>query len=188
MLRPLLYLRERRRLHLSVIGLDATGGLDQAAFFDALTPGTSLVVLTHASHVTGRVFDVGPLFIAARAMGAHTLLDASQTMGEIAVRPEELAADMVVFSGHKRLRGPSGTGGLYLDPRVALLPTLSRTAKTRCGVLKELRAGVPTGFEIGRPGRRGLCGIVRGAGLEVPGGGLVCGEGAALWPDCCAEA
>ena len=114
-LRPLLYLRERRRLHLTIIGLDAQGGLDRQAFSDALVRGTGLVVLGHASHVTGRLFDVAPLFVQARAMGAHTLLDASQTIGQVPVHPEELAADVVVFSGHKRLRGPSGTGGLCIS-------------------------------------------------------------------------
>jgi selenocysteine lyase/cysteine desulfurase len=70
--------------------------------------------------VTGRISDVAPLFENARAQGAVTLLDASQTLGHIPVNATELCADMVAVTGHKGLRGPTGTGALYVAEGLCL--------------------------------------------------------------------
>jgi len=149
-LRPLRHLRGTRRAHLIIVGLDATGDIDRESFASALERGTSLVVLPHASHVTGRVFDVAPLFRLARSAGAQTLLNASQTVGEIPVHPEELGAHMVALTGHKRLRGPSGTGALYVAPHVLLCRLFMGGARVCSGVVTEM-PDLPAGFETGRP-------------------------------------
>jgi selenocysteine lyase/cysteine desulfurase len=120
---PLYRLQQARRIHLYIIGLDATGQIDAAAFSAALDRGVRLVVLPHASHVTGRIFDVEPLFALAKSVGAETLLNAAQTIGEVPVVPADLKADMVAISGHKRLRGPAGTGALYVAPHISLAPS-----------------------------------------------------------------
>jgi selenocysteine lyase/cysteine desulfurase len=117
------------------------------------------VALTHASHVTGRVFDVAPLFAMAKSIGARTLLDASQTVGEVPVCPDELGADMVAFPGHKRLRGPSGTGGLYIDPRLVLSPVFTSTARSRTGLITHTPPELPAGFETGRPDVTAFAGL-----------------------------
>jgi len=122
-LMPLYRLQQARRIHLYIIGLDATGQIDAAAFSAALDRGVRLVVLPHASHVTGRIFDVEPLFALAKSVGAETLLNAAQTIGEVPVVPADLKADMVAISGHKRLRGPAGTGALYVAPHISLAPS-----------------------------------------------------------------
>jgi len=158
-LRPLLHLRDCRRIHLTIIGLDATGELDRESFATALQRGTSLVAVTHASNVTGRVFDVASLFAMAKSVGAHTLLDASQTVGEVPVRPDELGADMVAFTGHKRLRGPSGTGGLYVNPRLVLSPVFTSTARSRTGFITHTPPELPAGFETGRPDTTAFAGL-----------------------------
>ena len=54
----------------------------------------------------------------------RTLLDASQAIGHVPVRPGEVGADLVAFPGHKGLRGPSGTGALYVAPEVELSPLM----------------------------------------------------------------
>jgi selenocysteine lyase/cysteine desulfurase len=51
------------------------------------------------------------------------LLNAAQTIGEVPVIPADLKADMVAISGHKRLRGPAGTGALYVAPHISLAPS-----------------------------------------------------------------
>ena len=122
-LMPLYRLQQAKRIHLNIIGLDETGQIDAAAFSAALDRTVRLVVLPHASHVTGRIFNVEPLLALARSMGAATLLNAAQTIGEVPVIPADLRADMVAISGHKRLRGPAGTGALYVAPHVSLAPS-----------------------------------------------------------------
>jgi len=120
---PLYRLQQAKRIRLHIIGLDGAGQIDAEAFRATLDRTVRLVVLPHASHVTGRIFDVAPLFALAKSMGAETLLNAAQTIGEVPVNPEDLKADMVAVSGHKRLRGPAGTGALYVAPHISLAPS-----------------------------------------------------------------
>lgn len=119
-LRPLHHLRDFAGIEIDVIGLGAEGDLDVESFDAALSLRPRLVVLNHASNVTGRINDVAPLFERARAQGAVTLLDASQTLGHIPVNAVELCADMVAVTGHKGLRGPTGTGALYVAEGLCL--------------------------------------------------------------------
>lgn len=123
-LRPLHHLlRWRPDLWLTHIGL-RDGMPDADAFRRALADGAGLVVLMHASNVTGRVYDVAPFFAAAHAAGALTALDASQSLGHVPVLPDVLHADVVAFPGHKGLRGPIGCGGLYVRAGVEIEPLL----------------------------------------------------------------
>lgn len=117
---PLFHLRKERRIHLRIVGLDAEGGIDLDDFADALKQQTRLVVLTHASNVTGRMVAVRDLFLAAKASGAVTLLDASQTIGTLPVWANEFHADLIAVPGHKALRGPVGTGALYSAPHTGI--------------------------------------------------------------------
>ena len=120
-LRPLRHLVENNKnIRLSLVGLNRRGELDEDEYGRLLKQAPSLVVLNHASNVTGRILDAGRLFADARKVGAVTLLDASQSLGAIPVHPVKLHADLVAFTGHKALRGPAGTGGLYVSPELEL--------------------------------------------------------------------
>ncbi|MDX2117986.1 MAG: aminotransferase class V-fold PLP-dependent enzyme [Planctomycetota bacterium] len=82
----------------------------------ALTPDTALVVMNHASNVTGVIqpaADVGA--ICGRA-GVPFLLDIAQSGGHIGVDVKSLHVDLLAFPGHKGLLGPLGTGGLWIRP------------------------------------------------------------------------
>jgi selenocysteine lyase/cysteine desulfurase len=108
--------------------------------------------------VTGRVNPVRQWFEAAKAAGAYTLLDACQTAGRVSVIPEELCADMAVFSGHKGLRGPLGCGALYVAPGVSLHPVF--TGGT--GVKSDLRLQpeeMPARLEPGTPNTQAFAGL-----------------------------
>ena len=119
-LRPLHHLSSRWDFEWKAVPLNARGDVDMEAFEQALRARPSLVILNHASNVTGRICDVVRLFALAKAAGAITLLDASQSFGRIPVLPEACSADVVAFTGHKGLRGPEGTGGLYVAPGLEL--------------------------------------------------------------------
>lgn len=119
-LRPLRHLCRRRNATLEIVPAEQSGDLDIEFFDQALEKKPDLVALNHASNVTGRVLNVEPLFKRAKAVGAITLLDASQSLGQIDVHPGDLNADLVAFTGHKYLLGPPGTGGLYVSPRLEL--------------------------------------------------------------------
>src|SRR5204862_1611602 len=56
----------------------------------------------------------------ARERGVFFLLDAAQTVGVIPIDVRALEIDLLAFPGHKSLLGPTGTGALYVGPRVLL--------------------------------------------------------------------
>ncbi len=102
----------------SVVPVGADGVVDPDAVRRALRPNTRLVVVSHASHVTGAVQPVREIAAFAHAQGALLLVDAGQTAGALPFTLSELDADLVAMSGHKWLLGPPGTGALLLGPRV----------------------------------------------------------------------
>jgi len=158
-LRPLRRLEAERGLKLEIVPLAKDGGgLDEEAFMRALGRGPALVALTHASNVTGRIFDAKKLLGAAKAAGAVTLLDAAQSLGNIDVKPAEIPADIVAFTGHKGLHGPTGAGGLYVSPGIELEQVM--TGGT--GIRSELALHppeMPLRHEAGTHNAMGLAGL-----------------------------
>jgi selenocysteine lyase/cysteine desulfurase len=157
-LRPLAHLTDRAGIQVTEIGLDEHGDVDAEGFGLALLESPRLVVLNHASNVTGRVNDVGPLFRQAKAAGAVTLLDASQSLGHWPVNAPELGADMVAFTGHKGLRGPAGTGGLYVAEPLELEPLLVGGTGVRSD-LRRQPGDMPARLEAGSPNVPALAGL-----------------------------
>jgi cysteine desulfurase family protein len=115
-LRPLAALKKERQIEYSLISFDAdTGLLDEIEFQKQLTDRpTSLVVMTHASNVTGRIQPIRRLTEIAHAHGAKVLLDAAQTVGHEPINMAYLGVDFLAAAGHKGLLGPLGTGLLAI--------------------------------------------------------------------------
>ena len=88
----------------------------------AFTPKTRLVAVTHASNVTGTIQPVGAMGRIARERGALLLVDASQSAGIVPIDVEKDAIDLLAFTGHKALLGPTGTGGLVVGERAVIAP------------------------------------------------------------------
>ena len=82
------------------------------------------MVTTHGSNVVGTLMPIGDLAELARAKGVLYLVDASQTAGAIPIDVQALGLDLLAFTGHKSLLGPTGTGGLYIREGVAVEPLL----------------------------------------------------------------
>jgi cysteine desulfurase/selenocysteine lyase len=88
----------------------------------AFTPQTRLVAITHASNVTGTIQPVAAFGRIARERGALLLVDASQSAGIVPIDVESDAIDLLAFTGHKALLGPTGTGGLVVGERAVIAP------------------------------------------------------------------
>jgi cysteine desulfurase/selenocysteine lyase len=79
---------------------------------DRVLRGAKLLAITAMSNVLGTVNDVPQLVAAARAEGAHVLVDASQAAPHVAIDVQDWGADFVAITAHKML-GPSGIGALW---------------------------------------------------------------------------
>lgn len=149
-LRPLARLEDIRGIRLMIVGVDEHGAIDESDLDRALQQSPRLVALNHVSNVTGRVQSVSTLLARARQAGAVALLDASQSLGHLQFKADELNADLIAFTGHKGLRGPAGTGGLYVAPGIELEQVLVGGT----GVRSDLRLhppDMPMRLEAGTP-------------------------------------
>jgi cysteine desulfurase/selenocysteine lyase len=114
-------LREERGVEIRWIPLTPDQRLDLTDL-DRILDGASLLGITAMSNVTGTIVDVGHMVSAARAAGAHVLVDACQAVPQLPVDVGRWGADFVAFSAHKML-GPTGIGALWA--RAELLEAMS---------------------------------------------------------------
>ena len=117
-MRPLRDL-EKKGILLSVVPCARDGSLNPKDVAQAIQPSTRMVVMTHASNVTGTILPVAEVADAAHAQGALLLVDAAQTAGILPVDMRSMGIDLLAFTGHKGLQGPPGTGGLILGERIS---------------------------------------------------------------------
>ena len=122
-MRPLRQL-ESCGVNLSVAACDAQGRLDRDAVRRLLTPKTRLILINHASNVTGTIQPIAEIGSLAREAGVRFAVDAAQTAGVCPLDMQQNAIDFLAFTGHKSLGGPQGTGGLALGPDVDLRPLI----------------------------------------------------------------
>jgi cysteine desulfurase family protein len=115
-LRPLYHLQQTGRTTCSLVPFDGQGFVDPDAIETAIRPETRLVVVNHASNVLGTVQPVAEVGRICASRGIDFLVDASQSAGQVAVDMAAMRASALVFTGHKSLYGPTGTGGLILHP------------------------------------------------------------------------
>jgi cysteine desulfurase family protein len=111
---------EQAGLALTVVPCSPEGFLEPEDVRRALQPETTLIALNHASNVCGTVLPIEHVGRIAREAGVLLLVDAAQTAGALPLSMEQLGIDLLAFTGHKGLLGPTGTGGLIVGERVPL--------------------------------------------------------------------
>ncbi|MBC7347361.1 MAG: aminotransferase class V-fold PLP-dependent enzyme, partial [Clostridia bacterium] len=154
-------LERTRGIEITVVPCRPDGTLEVGDVSRALKDRTRLVVLTHASNVVGTVLPVGEIGRITRSRGILLLVDAAQTAGVYPIDVEEMAVDLLAFTGHKGLLGPMGTGGLYLGPGVTLEP-LKEGGTGSESLLEEQPAVLPDRYEAGTLNVPGLAGLRAG--------------------------
>lgn len=93
------------------------GGVDTQAMVELLhRKRPRLVTMTHIPTNSGLVQDPVEVAREARAREIPFLLDACQSVGQMPVRVHEIGATFVAATARKFLRGPRGSGFLWIDP------------------------------------------------------------------------
>ncbi|HUT08465.1 MAG TPA: aminotransferase class V-fold PLP-dependent enzyme [Candidatus Latescibacteria bacterium] len=170
-LRPLYHLR-REGVEVDFVPFDAAGFVDPDEIRKRFRPNTRLVIVNHASNVIGTVQPIAAIGKRCREAGIPFAIDASQSAGKIPVDMDAQFLDVVAFTGHKSLLGPTGIGGLYVREGVEIRHTRAGGTGVRSAVRAHLDE-YPYRLEYGTPNVVGIAGLkagltwLLGKGLET---------------------
>jgi cysteine desulfurase family protein len=157
-MRPLRWLEENRGTEVAVVEAADPNGVPTSAEVAARVAEapTALVVLTHASNISGAML---PVAEAARAVApVPVLVDAAQTAGNRPIAFANLGVAALVCSGHKGLLGPPGIGVLLLAPDFEIEPLLRGGTGSR-SESEEMPEFLPDRLEAGTVNGAGAAGL-----------------------------
>ena len=162
--RPLEHLR-KFGVEIDKVHMDQIDGVKTEDINRLIKKNTKLIVITHASNVTGTVNPISEIGSLCKKKNIIFLVDASQSAGSLDIDVDKMNIDLLAFPGHKGLLGPSGTGGLYIkdSDNISLIP--SRYGGT--GIYSEMPLQpeqLPFYYESGTQNSQGLAGL--NAGVE----------------------
>jgi selenocysteine lyase/cysteine desulfurase len=105
---------ERTGATVEVVPDDEEGQFDAGALEAMLDERVKLVSLVHVPTQGGLVNPAAAVGAVTRAAGVPLLLDACQSVGQVPIDVAAIGCDILSGTGRKFLRGPRGTGFLYV--------------------------------------------------------------------------
>ena len=184
----------RGEITVHMLAPDERGILSPASLRRVISRKTALVIIAHASNVTGLIQPIALLGAVCRERGVPLLVDAAQTAGMADVSPDVLRADMVAMPGHKGLLGPQGTGLLVLGYGMNPEPLLLGGTGSMSESVRQPDM-LPDRYESGTVNLPGIAGLyagvkfVRAHRAEIKEYELaLCDRGCGRFPACASSA
>jgi cysteine desulfurase family protein len=122
-LRPLHHLVISGIIEVTYIPFDSNGFVHPDDIKNEIRKNTKMVVLNHSSNVIGTIQPVAEIGKICKDAGVYFVLDASQSAGIIPIDMKSMGIDVLVFTGHKSLMGPTGIGGSCIMNNVNIRTT-----------------------------------------------------------------
>ncbi len=167
--RPLNQLEKDGVITLTRVPATADHLIDPEGIARAFRPNTRLVALTQASNVTGTIQPASAIGRIVRERGALFLVDAAQSAGVVPIDCDRDGIDLLAFTGHKGLLGPTGTGGLLVGER-ALVHTWREGGTGGDSTRPVQPEEYPHRLEGGTPNVFGIAGLREGVRLLLERG------------------
>jgi cysteine desulfurase/selenocysteine lyase len=155
---------EKSGLQLNVVRCNNDGTLNPSDVARLVNSKTCLVIIVHASNVTGTILPIAEISKIVHDAGSLLLVDAAQTAGILPIDMDILEADFIAFTGHKGLQGPPGIGGLLINPRfnITRLESLIQGGTGSESEYEEQPASLPDKYESGTANLVGMAGLLAG--------------------------
>lgn len=160
-LRPLYHLNKFKSVEVDYIPFDNKGFVDPDDFPKKFKKNTKLVIINHASNVIGTIQSVKEIGRYCRERDIPFAIDASQSAGKIPLDMEDMNVDIIAFTGHKSLFGPTGIGGLYVRDGIEIRHTRAGGTGVQSAVRTHLYE-YPFRLEYGTINSIGVAGIQSG--------------------------
>lgn len=122
-LRPLYVMEQDGIITHELVPFDGNGFVDPAEFARRIRPNTRMVIVNHGSNVIGTIQPIGEIGRICREHEVLFATDVAQTAGMFPIDMEAMNIDVLAFTGHKSLMGPTGIGGLAIGPGVPIRST-----------------------------------------------------------------
>ncbi len=122
-LRPLYVMEQDGIITHELVPFDGQGFVDPDEFAKRIRPNTRLIIVNHGSNVLGTIQPVAEIGRICREKEIVFAVDAAQTAGMYPIDMEAMQIDVLAFTGHKSLMGPTGIGGMAVGPNVPIRST-----------------------------------------------------------------
>lgn len=159
-IRPIVTL-EKIGVEHTIVQCNEEGILDVDLIEKEIKENTKMIVMTHASNVTGTIMPIEEIGKIAKKCGLIFLVDAAQTAGVYDIDVKNMNIDLLAFPGHKGLLGPQGTGGLYIREGLVLRQMKEGGTGSKSESLYQPEI-IPDRYESGTPNTPGIAGLGEG--------------------------
>lgn len=119
-LRPLTFLKKEGIISFDIADCDPKGYVSLDHLKTLIRRETKMVVCIHGSNVAGTIQPVAKIGQICKDKGLLFVVDAAQTSGFVPIDMQKDNVNILAFTGHKKLYGPPGVGGLCIRDNITV--------------------------------------------------------------------